>query len=158
MYITKNSLINEYSSDCQLVTAINAYYHLTGKIIEHDSNEYQELAELAGCVYGSCINIKKVWDKLGICKDERYSNPFDISDNLKENCFIEVNIWHKHYGFHSIAIVDYIEKAKCVKVTNFKYVSSTEGWIFFEDLKPYIIRNPDHEKPYWCGRTFKLKK
>ena len=69
-----------------------------------------------------------------------------------------MNIWHKYFGYHSITIVDYIEKASCIKVCNFKYVASTNGWIFLEDLKPYVISNPDRSEPRYECRTYKLNK
>lgn len=153
-FINKNSL---NTSDCQLVTAINAYYHLTGNIIKQESEQYKKLIDLCGCAYGSCIDIKKAWNELSIWEDCRFNNLWDIENNLKINCFIEINIWHKHYGFHSSAIVDYNKKTDCVMVTNLKYVTSTKGWIFWEDLKTFIVTNPDKSEPIYYGRTFKIK-
>lgn len=154
-YINSNSEGDIYYSDCQLVTAINAYYYLTGNIIKQDSIKYKELAEICGCVHGSCINIKKAWKKLEIKEDIRFKK-YDIEKYLKRNCFIELSVHNKYYGYHSIAIVDYIKKAKCLRITNFRGVTSIEGWIFLEDIEPFIIDNPDKSKPYWHGRTFCL--
>ena len=53
-------------SDCQLVTAINAYYWLTGKRIKQGTKRYDELRILCGAVAGAAIDIKKVWNRLGI--------------------------------------------------------------------------------------------
>lgn len=155
-YIKRNSKTVPYNQDCQLVTTVNAYYHLTGNIIEQGSQQYNNMAELAGCVYGSCIDITKVWKELGIWENKRLREYYDIQDHLTENCFIEASIWYKKYGCHSVAIVDYIEKSECVRVTNFDYLTSTGGWMFFEDLKPFLVDNPNKDKPYWQGRTFKL--
>ena len=59
-YINKNRT----EGDCQLVTAVNAYYYLTGKIVSDE--DYEKYVDLAGCRYGSAISMEKVWKKLGI--------------------------------------------------------------------------------------------
>lgn len=82
-YLNNNSKIEKYSMDCQLVTTINAYYHLTGNIIKQYSKQYKKLAELCGCCYGSCINIKKAWDLLGIAEDERFKW-YEFDEYLKK--------------------------------------------------------------------------
>lgn len=155
-YIKRNSTGKKYTADCQLVTAVNAYYYHLGDTIEQGSETYNELAELARCCYGSCIQIEKVWEELGIWEDQRFSSYWDMRDHLTEDCYMELNVWHKFFGYHSVAIVDYIEKAECVRVINLKHVTSTDGWIFLEDLKPHIIDNPDKSnEPRWVARTFK---
>lgn len=154
-YINNNSKIKKYSTDCQLVTAVNAYYHLTGKVVKQNSNKYKELAELCGCCYGSCIDIKKAWKQLGIIEDERFKwHSFD--KYLKEGCFIELSIWHKKYGFHSCAIVDYELETKTVRIANFKWETSVDGWMLLENIEPFLINNPNKSKPFYHGRTFKL--
>lgn len=154
-YINNNSKINKYGMDCQLVTAVNAYYHFTSKIIKQYSNQYKELSELCGCCYGSCIDITKAWKKLGILEDKRFKW-YDFDKYLKANCFIELSIWHKRYGYHSVAIVDYEFKTESVRITNFKWATSMNGWAFLEDIKPFIIDNPDKSNPIYHGRTLKL--
>lgn len=154
-YIKENSSDRRYNSDCQLVTAVNASYYLYDIMINQDGPQYKELAKLAGCVHGSCIDIKKAWKKLGICEDQRFSNKFELKDNLFENCFIEASIWHQRYGFHSVSIVDYIEKAECLQVLNFKYETTTRDWIFWEDFQHFLVDYPDKEGKKWVGRTYK---
>ena len=151
-YIKENKF---KESDCQLVTACNAYYHLTGNVIDQYEPYYEELKILAGCVAGSCINISKVWKELGICEDKRYIR-IQYDEIFKENCFFEMTIWHKYYGFHSIAAVDYNKKCDALRITNFKYETSLKGWIFWEDLKHYLCLNIDGSKPKYNFRTFKL--
>lgn len=157
-YIKQNSNHKIYHSDCQLVTAVNAYHYLTGKIINQDSKEYRELAELGLCKHGSCICIEKVWNELGIEEDKRFKS-YDLEKYLKKNCSMEVSIWHKFFGFHSVSIVDYIKKANCVRITNFKHVTTSlpGGWIFLEDLKPHLRLNPDNSEPRYEFRTYKIK-
>lgn len=62
--INRNSNHEKYYSDCQVVTAINAHYLLTGEIIKQGSERYNELCELAKACYGSAICIEKIWDIL----------------------------------------------------------------------------------------------
>ena len=141
--------------DCQLVTAVNANYYLTGNSIQQNSAEYNTLIDITKCKHGACISIEDGRSYLGINEDIRFKS-YDLNKYLFSNCFIEVNVWHKYFGYHSIAIVDYIEKASCVRVTNFKHVASTNGWIFLEDLKPHIILNPGRSEPRYECRTYKL--
>jgi hypothetical protein len=154
MFLTENSKSDKYYADCQLVAAVNAYYYLTGNVIKQDSNRYKELLELGGCVYGSCINIKKVWKELGIWEDKKILDIYDLKDCLSENCFIATSIWHIRYGNHIVSIVDYIEKADCIKVLNFKYKTTIDNWIFWEDFRHFIVENPNKDNT--IGRTFKL--
>jgi len=142
-------------SDCQLVVAVNAYYHLTGKIIDQKGEFYDKLRKDSGCEAGSCIDITQAWKQLGIWEDKKISE-HKVDKYLKKNCFIEAKVWHKFFGFHCISIVDYIKMCDVVRVTNFRHVASTSGWIFREDLKPFL--NPNKTKPGYHFRTFKIQK
>jgi len=152
-YIKHNTRDDIHYADCQLVTAINAYYYLTSKIIKQDSDKYRELAKLSGCIHGSCINITKSYDRLGICVDKEFEW-YNMHEYLKSNCFMEVTVWHKKYGFHSVSIVDYSKKTDCIRVTNFEYETSLNGWMFFEDFRPFLWSNNSRGNRI---RTFKLK-
>lgn len=141
--------------DCQLVTAVNACYYLKGYAIKQDSDYYHSLAELCGCRYGSCIDVTKAWKELGIWEDRRFDSWWDGIDYLEENGgFFEVSLWHSHYGFHSVAIVDYMPEAGAARVTNFRQETTVSGWIFLEKLKPHLVENPNHEQRC-VMRTFK---
>jgi len=157
-YIKSNSLKGEkvnHRFDCQLVTAINAAYHLKGTKIRQNSDYYLYLANLGGCEAGPCFDIKKVWKELGVWEHKRFME-YDLTDFLKPGCFIEVNIWHKSTGYHSCAIVDYVKKCDCIRVANFNEVTSTQGWMFKEDLAHYVVKNIDHSRPEFNCRTFKI--
>lgn len=153
-FINKNSVGEKYYADCQLVTTINAYYFLTKNIIKQDSKEYREFAELAGCCYGSCICIQKVWEKLNIVVDKRFCLN-QLHDYLRKNQFIEAHVWHKKYGFHSIGIINYLEDKELVRVTNFSY-ETKNGWIELNKLKNFIVMNPNKDEPRHEFRTFKI--
>lgn len=147
-YINKNKA----GSDCQLVTAVNAYYYLTGDFIDDD--KYEELADLCCCRTGAAIKIEKVWDELGIeVKDE-----YDGLDGVRIFCPerkiplpIEVSIWHKHYGFHSVLIVDHEPKTACYRITNFDRETTTKGWLFAEDMYKW-----EASFPCLAGRRYRL--
>ena len=142
--------------DCQLVTAINACYHLKGCVIRQDSDYYKHLAEMCCCRSGACIDITKAWKELGIWEDQRF-NWWDGVHHLQEHGgFFEVSAWHIRYGFHSIAIVDYIPEADVAQVTNFKWETSIDGWIFLENLRPHVVDNPDRDEPRYVMRTFRV--
>jgi len=144
---------NKTEGDCQLVSVVNAYYYLTGKTISEKL--YNELAELCGCRYGSCININKAFDLLGICEGERFTT-LGSFPGLVPKLPLEINIWHKFFGFHSILAVEWSSRLKAYRVTNFKHVASSLGWIFEEDLMLFVTLNPNLDEPRWQSRIFGL--
>lgn len=151
---------NKCGMECQLVVALNACYYLTGRYISQNSNEYEELVDLCGARYGSAISISKVWKKLGIKIKGTYRTFLDSEDNLIKNkkslLPLEMVVWHKIYGFHSVLAVDYEPRTDSFRIPNFKYVTNIEGWIFYEDLFHFIKENPDRTKPRYCYRQFGL--
>jgi len=144
--------------DCQLINALNAYYYLTGKVYcAQRSKKYERLVNLCKCRHGAAIGIEKVWDKIGITENKRYVRD-DKPRFLKQNSFLEVIIWSKFYGFHSVSVVDYIKRADCLRITNFgRIITKNNGWMFWEDLCKYLCENPDKSEPRYEFRTFKLK-
>lgn len=156
-YVHRNTTCTDkHYADCQLVTTVNAYYHLKGFAIAQNSDQYRDLAELCGCCFGGCIDISKAWERLGIWEDQRF-DWFDGVNHLDEHGgFFEVSIWHARYGFHSAAIVDYIPKAEAARMTGFRYETTVDGWIFLEKLKPHVVDYPRHEETSFVMRTFKI--
>ena len=163
---------NKTPFDCQLVTAVNAYYYLTGKTIPQDSEKYDELVELTGCAHGAAISIEKAWDKLGIKvlqesgtlfdfrvnrskKDKKKPSPPDFT--FKKSCPlpIEWRIWHKNTGFHSTLIVEECKKVKAFRVLNFRDVTTNGGWLFEEDMYMYSRGIPCQNNV--CFKLFGLK-
>ncbi|MFW9871647.1 MAG: hypothetical protein ACFFG0_01005 [Candidatus Thorarchaeota archaeon] len=137
----------KYYSDCQVVTAVNAYYFLTGNIIKKSS--YFDLCELAGACYGSAISIEKVHKKLDL-ETFDYTNHFD---EVEIEYPIEMKVWHPRYGFHSTLIIDYEIKCKALQITNFKYATTVGGWLWEEDLNFYT-RDCNEG---WIFRKFKRR-
>jgi len=172
----KKYLNQQKYMECQLVTAINAYYHLTGKSIKIDSEEYEELVDLCKGRFGAAINIYAVYDKLGIEVDENkmflsdFIYEFDKKDLGKKIIHrsshpfpIELLVYHKKTGYHSVCVVDYSSKCKAFRICNFRQVTTHGGWVFEEDLYQWEIplvagRNGiNGQGKKWRCRSFKLK-
>lgn len=138
----KKYLNKQKYSECQLITAINAYYFLTGKTLEQDSNEYEDLVTLCGARYGSATSIEKIYKRLNLKIIWSGSSLFDLEykGGQKIPLPIEFNCWHKKTGFHSTLIVDHVIKCGVYRITNFKYATSIEGWMFTEDLYQFETR------------------
>ena len=132
-YIDKN----KFHSDCQLVSAVNAYYYLTGITI--DDNKYEKFIDLCGCRYGSAIYIEKIYRALDMeIKWEGSFRLYSINDNI--SLPIEINVWHKRTGFHSALIIDYEPKVEAYRIANFKQITTIKGWFFREDLYQFITK------------------
>jgi len=124
-------------SECSLVTALNAQYYLTGRFIKQDSAQYERLVDLCKARAGSAISIEKVYKRLKITIAQHFGSWFEYKLAFKKtkNLFpAEVKVWEKHYGFHSVCLVDREPKTGCFRVTNFRYQTSLMGWIFDEDF------------------------
>ena len=161
----KKYLNKQKYSECQVVTAINAYYFLTGKTIKQDSDEYEELVDISYARYGSAICIEKIYKKLGIkiiwsgdslldfkLEFEKSNNSLsDYMPKYKKGKIplpLEFNCWHKKTGFHSTLIVDHIIRCGVYRIANFRVATSLEGWIFEEDLYQFGTKQ--------TGKKFKL--
>jgi len=148
-YINKNKY-----SECQLITALNAYYYLTGKqYCKQDSQEYEDLVDLIGARYGGAIGIEKAWKKLGVEVVWQGIGLGDFGTSIPLP--IEFNVWAPGYGFHSTLMVDYVKKCDCYRITNFKRVTYSDGWIFGRDL--YKYKNFCYTRDYEVYRLFGLK-
>lgn len=130
---------NIIGSDCQLVTAINAYYHTTGKMI--NSKTYDHYVDLCGCRTGAAINIKVVWDELSLIKGEKFDiKSFDdgrVIKALKEGKFLGCSTIGTRFGYHSIGLHGYDEKTGKINTTNFISVDIT-----LDELKKHISNAP----------------
>ena len=167
----------QQEQDCQVVTAVNAYYYLTGKTIQYASPEYEELKELAGAIAGTAICIDKVYKKLGIKIDEKFMflsdflwqyNLRNMKQKIKRTKYpfpIEMTCWHKRTGFHSVLIIDHCKKCDAFRICNFQEATTHEGWIFSEDM--YTVESPlysgsdginSDKGKRWRYRSFTLTK
>lgn len=149
-------------SECQLVTALNIYYYLTGKWTNQESKRYENLIDLCGARHGSAVQIEKVWKRLKIEPKQFFRHTYELLEWQEEKSNVgfplplEVSIWHKRSGFHSAAIVDYEMRTECVRILNFRHETSTTGWLFLEDLYKFLVNNPNLDKPRYKFRLFGL--
>lgn len=170
-------------SECQLITALNAHYYLTGKIYcKQDSPEYEDLVNLCRARHGAAIGIEKVHKKLGLKiigysnflsthwadewhrlatlkrwkKGEKSPKKLKMPEKRtrKIRLPVEMNVWHKRMGFHSVLVVDHCLKSDCFRITNFKQATSLHGWVFVEDLYQFT----DDANQGWLFRLYGLKK
>ncbi len=140
-------------SECQVVTAINIYTYLTGKTIKPGSKRYESLVDLAKARHGAAISIEKVHKRLGIEPFKEYSALLLAVGKLP----LEISVWHKAYGFHSVAAVEWEPRTESYRIPNFDRATNLHGWIYFEDLAP-LVRSGRMHKTEWEVRTFRLRK
>lgn len=138
-YINKNLY-----SECQLITALNAYYYLTGKTYcKQNDKEYEKLVDLVCARNGSAINIERAHRRLKLKIIGKVSHWSLIGDVLKKiELPLEVSLWHKKTGYHSVLIVDYSSKVEAIQITNFRYETTNRGWFFLEDLYKFWRNSP----------------
>ena len=154
MEIDWNSYLKSQKySECQLVTVLNARYYLTGEVIKQDSQEYEDLVELCGARYGSAICIEKVYERLNLVIKKHHFGLIEDGADLP----IDISIWHKAYGFHSVCAVDYEPRTRAFRIPNFKWATNLDGWIFGEDLNNFTRLNPDKTEPRYICRTLEVK-
>lgn len=144
-----NSKGDKYNADCQVVTAVNAYYFLTLKKVRQD--RYERLCELAKACYGTAICIEKVHEKLGL-ETFDYTKFYETANNdIKFP--IEMSVYHPKYGFHSTLIVERDVRSHAVRIVNFSRVTTSDGWLWEEDLNFYL----NDVNKGWTLRKFRLK-
>lgn len=138
--------------DCQVISAVNAYYVLMGKVAYKTEREYRALCKLAGACYGPATSIEKIYKKLGI---ERYKTTYfpGTESKIRFTHPIECTVWHVKYGFHSILIVDSAPKCNAIRVTNFQYETTTDGWMFEQNLSHIL-----HSDKGWTHRMKRCRR
>ena len=141
----KNKIIRPWSGfqntqnyiECQLVSALNAYYYLTGNKIKINSEGYEELVDLANGRNMPCLCMSPVYERLGIKIKKVFDSPEQFLDNL---AFPMEKIVFGN--IHSVLIVDWDTTNKKLRVTNFGSTDK-EGWvsedIFFKSTR---IKDP----------------
>ena len=119
--------------ECQLVSALNAYYYLTGDKIEIGSEGYEELVDLSGGRDKPCLCMSPVYARLGIKIEKTFDDHIEFIDNLVFP--IEKIV---HGALHSVLIVDWEPENKRLRVTNFG-ATDKKGWVseetFFNSIR-----------------------
>ena len=146
--------------ECQLVTALNAYYYLTGKFVKRGSDRYDKLRKMCEELRGESIDdMSPGWRWLGIRPGTHWDFPpivWKKRQGLLHNVFpsclpLEISVWYKRCRLHSVCAVEYEPRTKCLRVPNFQWVTSNEGWIFIEDLRHYVTKADG-----WMCRQFEI--
>lgn len=122
---------NTYKDDCSVVTAVNAYYFLTGKTIHTDKKYYRHLCELNK--KDGFDGIQKVYEELGLETFDK-TTKFDIEFD-KINHPIEMIVYRRH----SVLIVGRNIIGHTIQVTNWGNNAEFDG-------PPSKSRNPDFIK------------
>ena len=148
---------NRTEGDCQLVTAVNAYHHLTGRKVSR--KRYEGFIDLSRCRYGSCISIEKVWKRLGLAA--RHYRWMSLDEEKRVRLPVEVSVWHRRCGLHSALIVDHDVKTGCFRITNFPWETSSRGWMFTEEMYKFLQSPKEYvkgidTKEKWQYRSFRL--
>ena len=131
--------------DCQMVSAINAYYILTGNIIERSSERYEEYCRIARCMAGAALCIDEVYKDLGLKRTTKlrrlpwdHNNPKIKKSEYKKFLPLEAHIWYKRTGFHSVLIFDFEPITDSVRVSGFQWGTNSLGWMYWEDFQHYL--------------------
>lgn len=157
LYLKQNS---EGQQDCQLVTAINAYYFLTGKTISQGTKRYESLRKLCKAVAGAAICIEKVHKRLGIKRGRKGWSPFSFGKKPKATLTLpaELTVWYKTCGFHSVLVVDAEPVTRSVRIPNMKWVTNMHGWVYWEDFQHYVKTQKEPPHGVWKFQSFDLVK
>ena len=149
-----NSKGDKYNAACQVVTAVNAYYFLTETKIRQD--RYERLCKIAKACYGSATRIEKVHKKLGL-ENFDYTTSYDRKSYESLEAIIafpiEMSVYHPRYSVHSTLIVESDTRCHAVRIVNFSRVTTSDGWLWEEDLNFYI----NDVNKGWALRKFRLK-
>jgi len=131
-------LINKQKySECQLVSAFNAAIYLgTRKRIKN--KEYEDLVDLTGARYGSCISVSKSYPILGIDYKDITPTKKNFIKWISKGFPVQTNIWHEKTGFHTVLIVNYNENKNRVKVLNFRYITNRKMWVSWDVLYEHL--------------------
>ena len=113
-------------SECQLVCALNALIFFGKKVCNVGSKEYEELVDLVCARYGSAIQIRRAYKKLGLKYRE---GKLDL-EWIKNNLPVAIIIRSKKVGWHQVLIIK-VDRNICY-TANFKEVRNK---ITFDDLK-----------------------
>lgn len=140
---------NQKGSDCSIVTALNASLYLNEKkLIKPGTKSYDNVIKKTGCLHGAAIKPEICYSKLKIAIKKSYKNWVDVNYN---DIPLEITLWHSHYGFHSALVIDYSKKDKAVQILNFRQETTTDGWIFIQNLQHYT----GNTNSGWVARSFK---
>lgn len=107
--------MNEYIKQtkghtCLLIALINArvYHGLPVDELKEDTDAFDELAELGGCLYGSCTKLDELANELGMaCVVRRGPGPGWVEQELNQGHCVLLTISAQNWNLHSALIVGF---------------------------------------------------
>lgn len=136
----KYYLNSQKYQECRLVAAINAAIFLNELPISQESIEYERLVDLVQARHGAAISISKAHEYLRIIPHElNFIDLKTIKKYLDIDSPIEVVVWHKEPGLHSVLIVDYKKENNKIRVLNFEEITDDQWWANWTTLKKYLF-------------------
>jgi hypothetical protein len=149
--------------ECQVIAALNAYFFLNKKTFcSQQTQQYEDLVDLAAARDGASVFIEKVYRKIGIKRVGILKYIWEV-----ENIFsalklpVAMSVWHKRLGLHRCLIVGQSKKCRAFRIANFSPVTTAEGWVFIEDLYqwvPHTDTGPHFEVLGKTGRKYQKEK
>ena len=128
--------------ECQLVSALNAYYYLTGEKIKIGSEGYEELVDISGGRHEPCMCMSPIYTRLGIKIKKTFDEPSEFLNNLLFPMEKAV------YGaVHSVLIVDWERHNRRVRITNFA-ATDNQGWLPEDTFLKCVQRKDENYGSY----------
>ena len=127
-------------SECQLITAINATIYLNELPIIQGSIEYERLVDLVCAKSGPAINIDLAHKYLRIVPTEMVFSWINITHHLDKYQPVEITVYHKKFGLHSMLIIDYKTKPRRIKALNFGRETDRKCYLKWSRLRQLIVK------------------
>lgn len=142
-FMNDGYLDTQFYGECQVVTAINAWIHLTGGKFSDVFPDYDHIVDVSLSRNGSALRVEKAYDHLGLKVTDEYGSFHSWAmDGAKLPA--EFTVIHPRYGLHSVGCVDFIEKCMACRVCNFRYETTVGGWIFAERMETWVLDVPGY--------------
>lgn len=109
MYSYRKYLGQKYFC-CQLISALNARIFFGLDVPELDSERFETLVDLSYCRNGAAINIAAAWKELEISAFRFSPHMERIKSMLSLGFPVELSVFRKWSGFHSILLVGFDSK------------------------------------------------
>lgn len=145
-------------SECQLVSALNAAYHLGEKYIDPDSEEYERLVDLVLARNGSAITIEYAYRYLRLKYGDVKPCWESIEFAMEMKLPVGMGLSTKKYGSHSALIVkkayDNSRGGYKLKVPNLSHYTNKQMWIHWEEFEKMIYKGNNLGPEYCYFRIF----
>jgi len=170
LYKSKNKTYQngQKYSECQLISSLNAAYHLGEKLIHPDSEQYERLIDVTGGRYGACIAVEDAYRFLRLVYMDVKPEFRSIISAMSMNLPIGISVDAKRYGLHSVLIIEVRHNNKKggydVRVPNLRAHTNRRMWIYWEKFEKmiYVRENITPEcgffRIYYLDPLFQMRK